>query len=78
MNTEPALLTGLVGAILTLVVSFGIPITTDQRAAIMAAFAALVMLVQAVIVRYHVTPTAKIQSATPAPTPTPTPAPPTV
>lgn len=50
MTKNPtALITGAVAAVIALLVAFGLPITTDQKAALLGAIAPLVALVQAVI-----------------------------
>jgi len=52
---EPALILGAVQAVLVLGVSFGLKLSTEQTAAILAASAAVI----AVITRQMVTPNAK-------------------
>jgi hypothetical protein len=54
-NREPALILAFVSAVIALVISFGLDLSTDQVGAIMAVVAALLGL----ITRSQVTPTAK-------------------
>jgi hypothetical protein len=54
IKAEPALVAGLVQAVLTLVVAFGLDLSTEQVAAILTVTAAVLALV----VRSQVTPTA--------------------
>jgi uncharacterized membrane protein len=60
MQTEPAVLTGVIlaviSAVLALVVAFGVDVSTDQAAAIMGTATAVLALIGAVIVRSRVTP----------------------
>jgi hypothetical protein len=53
IKAEPALVAGLVQAVLTLVVAFGLDLSTEQVAAILTVTAAVLALV----VRSQVTPT---------------------
>lgn len=53
---EPALILGLLSAILALAIGFGLDLTTEQVGLIMAGASALI----AVIVRQVVTPNAKL------------------
>ena len=64
---EPALVTGIVSAVIILLVTFGAPITQDQSTAILGLVSAAIALIGSVIVRSRVTPTANI----PAPVVTP-------
>lgn len=57
MNNEPALIVGAVEALVVLAVAFGVPITGDEKAAIIGAVSAVLMLVGAVVTRSQVTPT---------------------
>lgn len=54
LKSEPALVAGVVAAVLALVVSFGVHLSTEQVGAIMA----VVSAVLAIIVRQKVTPNA--------------------
>lgn len=60
MRTEPALLTGAILAVLvaglTLLTSFGVPLTQQQHDAIVAFAQAVLVLVGAWVIRQHVTP----------------------
>lgn len=58
IRTEPALLSGLVSAIIALAVGFGLDISADQVSLIMAVVAA----VMAIVVRQQVTPTIKVSA----------------
>jgi hypothetical protein len=53
IKAEPALVAGLVQAVLTLVVAFGLDLSTEQVAAILTVTAAVL----AIVVRSQVTPT---------------------
>ncbi len=59
INNEPAVLAGIVGAILTAAIAFGLPITIEQKEAILGIVAPLYALVSAFWVRSKVTPTTK-------------------
>ncbi|MCH8613489.1 hypothetical protein [Arsenicicoccus dermatophilus] len=56
IKAEPALVTQTIGAVLTLLVAFRVPVTEDQRAAILGVGMVLVGLV----IRAQVTPAAKV------------------
>ena len=56
VKNEPALLLGLVGAVISLLLAFGWDATPEQQGAIMAAVVALL----AVLTRSQVTPTRKV------------------
>ena len=60
-QAEPAMVIGLVTAVLALVVSFGIPVSQDQRDAIVGVVSAVLILIGAVVVRANVYPAAKIE-----------------
>ena len=60
-QAEPAMVIGLVTAVLALVVSFGIPVSQDQRDAIVGVVSAVLILLGAVVVRANVYPAAKIE-----------------
>lgn len=55
IRTEPALVAGLVQAVLALLIAFGLDLTADQVATILAVTAAILALV----VRSQVTPVGK-------------------
>ena len=57
LSKEPALITGLVAAIITLLVAYGVNITDGQTAAIMGAIGAVIALAQAFVTRQQVIPT---------------------
>jgi hypothetical protein len=61
LSKEPALITGLVNAIIVLAVSFGLSLTGEQIAAI----AGVMAVVQAIITRAKVTPTITRAKVTP-------------
>ena len=60
LKVEPALVTGAVSAILVLVAAFGLPLTEDQKAAVLGAIVPVLVLVQALVTRGQVTPNAKV------------------
>jgi len=53
VKTEPAVIISLVAAILALAAAFGLPLTQDQTAAVMA----VVTIVAGLVIRSKVTPT---------------------
>ena len=59
VRTEPAAITGLVVAIITVVVAFGVPIDDSQRSAIVGVVGAVLAILGAGVVRSQVTPLAK-------------------
>ena len=63
---EPALIIGLVQAALALAVGFGLPLTAEQTALILATSAALL----SVVTRSQVTPTGQVAALVEAPPPT--------
>jgi len=67
-RTEPTVVIGTLGTVgaglLALAVSFGLPITDDQRTALYAVGAGLGTLISLVVIRSQVTPNSK---TTPAP-----------
>ena len=60
LKVEPALVTGAVSAILVLVTAFGLPISEDQKAAVLGSIVPVLVLVQALVTRGQVTPNAKV------------------
>ena len=56
MNNEPALIVGAITALLVLLVSFGVPISAEQKEAIVGFANAALILIGAVIIRQNVTP----------------------
>lgn len=56
---EPALWVGLVQAVLILLVAFGVPLTVDQKAAVIGLTSAVLAVIGAVVTRSQVTPVAK-------------------
>lgn len=56
IKDEPVLLTALVGAVLDLVIVFGVPVTPEQKVAILAVVTTLLAL----FARSQVTPVRKI------------------
>jgi uncharacterized membrane protein len=57
--SEPALWVGLVEAIIVLLVAFGVPISADQKAAVIGLVSAVLAVVGAIVTRSQVTPTAQ-------------------
>ena len=62
LKVEPALVTGAVSAILVLVMAFGLPISEDQKAAVLGSIVPVLVLVQALVTRGQVTPNAKVDA----------------
>ena len=60
LKVEPALVTGAVSAILVLVTAFGLPLSEDQKAAVLGSVVPVLVLVQALVTRGQVTPNAKV------------------
>ena len=60
LKVEPALVTGAVSAVLVLVTAFGLPLTEDQKAAVLGSVVPVLVLVQALVTRGQVTPNAKV------------------
>lgn len=58
--TEPAMVVGVVLAVVAVLVSFGVPLKPDQTNAIRALIEAVTILVGAYVVRSQVTPVAKL------------------
>lgn len=68
---EPAIYVGAANAIILLVVSFGLPVTVDQKVAIDGVIGTLGVLLGAILVRQNVTPVASPPSPPPPTPPTP-------
>lgn len=62
LKVEPALVTGAVSAILVLVTAFGLPLTEDQKAAVLGTIVPVLVLVQALVTRGQVTPNVKVNA----------------
>ena len=62
LKVEPALVTGAVSAILVLVTAFGLPLSEDQKAAVLGSVVPVLVLVQALVTRGQVTPNAKVDA----------------
>lgn len=62
LKVEPALVTGAVSAILVLVTAFGLPLSEDQKAAVLGSIVPVLVLVQALVTRAQVTPNAKVNA----------------
>lgn len=62
IKNEPVLLTGLVTAIVALVIAFGVPISADQKAAIVGVVTAIVALLGGAVTRSKVSPARKRDS----------------
>src|SRR4051812_38502242 len=57
---EPAIWLGIVQAVLVLLIAFGMPISNDQKVAIVGVAGALLALIGSVIVRSRVSPVASV------------------
>lgn len=62
LKVEPALVTGAVSAILVLVTAFGLPLSEDQKAAVLGTIVPVLVLVQALVTRGQVTPNVKVNA----------------
>ena len=62
LKVEPALVTGAVSAILVLATAFGLPLSEDQKAAVLGSIVPVLVLVQALVTRGQVTPNAKVDA----------------
>ena len=62
LKVEPALVTGAVSAVLVLVTAFGLPLTEDQKAAVLGSVVPVLVLVQALVTRGQVTPNVKVSA----------------
>lgn len=62
LKVEPVLVTGAVSAILVLVTAFGLPLSEDQKAAVLGSIVPVLVLVQALVTRGQVTPNAKVDA----------------
>ena len=62
LKVELALVTGAVSAILVLVTAFGLPLSEDQKAAVLGSIVPVLVLVQALVTRGQVTPNAKVNA----------------
>ena len=62
LKVEPALVTGAVSAVLVLVTAFGLPLTEDQKAAVLGSIVPVLVLVQALVTRGQVTPNVKVDA----------------
>lgn len=60
IRREPAAITALVVAVITLIVAFGTPIDDSQRSAIVGLVGAVLAILGGGVVRSQVTPTAKL------------------
>lgn len=56
INTEPALIIGAAEALLILAMAFGVPISSDQKVAIIGAVNAVIAVVGSIVIRSQVTP----------------------
>jgi hypothetical protein len=66
MKTEPAVLTSLAVAIVSLLVSIGVPIDVEQREVVVTIVNGLLVLVGGFIIRQRVTPVEKLDQREPA------------
>lgn len=55
-SAEPALWVGLVEAVIVLLVAFGVPISADQKAAVIGLTSAVLAVVGALVTRSQVSP----------------------
>jgi hypothetical protein len=62
-HAEPAVIVGFVGAFLALLISFGAPITADQKTRILEFATPAYLLIGAFVVRRKVVPVATIEAA---------------
>lgn len=61
---EPVIISAAAGAVVTLGAAFGLPITPDQKVAIISAAVPITLLVGAILTRRAVTPNAKVADIT--------------
>ena len=66
-SNEPALVMAVIEAVLVLLVAFGVPISNDQKAAVIGLASAVLALVGGLVVRSQVTPTSRIATTPVAP-----------
>ncbi len=59
-RAEPALVVGFITAVLDLGIAFGLPLTADQKVAIIGVVSAALAMLGATLVRAEVTPVAKL------------------
>lgn len=60
-SKEPAVITALVTALISLLIAFGVPISDRQQGAIVA----VIIAIGGLIVRHQVTPTSRVSTPTP-------------
>lgn len=65
LATEPALVVGVIDAAIILAVTFGVPISADQKTAIDGVLAAVLAILGATVTRSLVTPVAALPAKTP-------------
>jgi hypothetical protein len=58
-STEPALIVGVVEAVLVLLVAFGVPLTTEQRVAVLGVTSAVLAVAGSLLIRSQVSPVNK-------------------
>ena len=63
VRTQPALITSTVAAVLVLLVAFGVPVSDDQKAAVLGITGAVLALLAGLTTRALVTPTADPKAA---------------
>lgn len=68
IRTEPALIAGLIDAVLVLLLAFGVPIDPNQKVAIDGVVSAALALATGLVIRTQVAPAQKTDSA-PVPAP---------
>jgi len=73
IESEPAMVIGVLDAVIMLLISFGVPISGDQKVQIDGVLAAVGALVAAYATRQLVTPTSKVQALVNKALVTPTP-----
>ena len=58
---EPAIWIGLAEAVIILLVAFGVPISNEQKVAVIGVLTAVLVVVGSIVTRFFVTPTAKLK-----------------
>ncbi len=66
-KSEPALVVGFVTAVLDLGIAFGLPVTPDQKIAIVGVVSAALAMLGATFVRGEVTPVSSLPATPPNP-----------
>jgi hypothetical protein len=63
ISHEPALWTGLVDAVIVLLVAFGVPVTPEQKTAVLGVTAAVLAILSGLLALAGHTPVAKLKQA---------------